>query len=143
MNEKYTKAFKEIHVILKKSSKEELNKIPKSFIQFIEKNMDVNYTPKIEFNENFEKSVLEETLLILALIYRDYLISDEERKKLIESEQKQLEILREKYNPDNLFKNNKKEFNVSSVSMEQQLIEIKQEKWYKSFLKKILDLFRH
>lgn len=143
MNEKYTKAFKEIHAILKKSSKEELNKIPKSFIQFIEKNMDVNYTPKIEFNENFEKSVLEETLLILALIYRDYLISDEERKKLIEREQKQLEILREKYNPDNLFKNNKKEFNFSSVSVEQQLIEIKQEKWYKSFLKKILDLFRH
>lgn len=33
MEENYSKAFKEVYIILNKSSKEELNKIPKSFIE--------------------------------------------------------------------------------------------------------------
>lgn len=89
MEEKYTKAFKEIYIILNRASNDELDKIPKSFIQFIEKNMDVNHNPEIEFNENFEKSVLEETLLLLALIYRDYLISKEERSMLLEKKEEE------------------------------------------------------
>lgn len=140
MEEKYTKAFKEIYIILNRASKEELSKIPKSFIELIEKNMNVDYNPQIEFNDNFENSVLEETLLILALIYRDYLTSEEERKELLKDEKMQLEELKENYNIENLFKKRKQESEESEI--EQQLIEIKEEKWYKKILNNILSIFK-
>ena len=38
MEEKYTKALKEVYIILNKASSKELNKIPKSFVEFIKKN---------------------------------------------------------------------------------------------------------
>lgn len=142
MVKKYENAFKEIYIILNKSSEEEINKIPKSFIKFIEENMNMDYEPRIDFDENFENTVLEETLLILALIYRDYLATEEERKILIENEEKQLKKLNESYDVENLFKKRKQEAEENSVNIEQQLIVIKEEKWYEKILKKILNLFR-
>ena len=89
MEEKYKKALKEAYVILQKSPKEEFNKIPKTFLEFIEKNMNAYYEPKIDFGKNFENSVLEETLVILALIYREYLVTEEEKEEFIRNEEKQ------------------------------------------------------
>lgn len=143
MEENYSKAFKEVYIILNKSSKEELNKIPKSFIEYIEKNMDIDYRPQIDFNKNFENSVLEETLLILALIYRDYLISKEEREILIKDEEKQLKELNESYNVENLFKKRKLESEENWRNVEQHLVVIKEEKWYKRILNKILNIFKN
>lgn len=142
MEEKYTKAFKEIYIILNRASSDELDKIPKSFIEFIENNMDVNHNPKIEFNENFENSVLEETLLLLALIYRDYLISKEERSILLKKEEEKLEELKESYNVENLFNKRKQDNEEHSGNMQQQLIVIKEEKWYKKISNKILKIFK-
>lgn len=142
MDEKYAKAFKEVYIILNKSSKEELNKIPKSFVEFIEKNMATDYNPQIDFKENFENSVLEETLLILALIYRDYLISKEERKILIKDEKKQLKELNDSYSIENLFDKRKQKLGQSSEDVEKQLILIKEEKWSKKILNKILSIFK-
>lgn len=142
MEEKYTKAFKEIYIILNRSSKEELNKIPKSFIEFIESNMDMEYNPQIDFNENFEKSVLEETLILLALMYREYLISKEEREVLIQNEKKQLKEQEESYTVENLFKKRKQESEECSINIEQPLTVIKEEKWYMKILNKILSIFK-
>ena len=142
MEEKYTKAFKEVYIILNRSSKEELIKVPKTFVEFIESNMDRDYNPQIDFSDNFEESVLEETLLILALIYRDYLISKEERAILLQDEEKQLEELKKSYNIENLFKKRQQESEESSSNIEQQLTVIKEEKWYKKLLNKILSVFR-
>jgi len=142
MEEKYTKAFKEIYIILKRASSDELDKIPKSFIEFIENNMDTNHEPQIEFNEDFENSVLEETLLLLALIYRDYLVSKEERTKLLKKEEERLDELKESYNVDNLFNKRKQDNELHSRNIEQQLIVIKEEKWYKKVLNKILQIFK-
>ncbi len=142
MEEKYTKAFKEVYIILNRSSKEELIKVPKTFVEFIESNMDRDYNPQIDFSDNFEESVLEETLLILALIYRDYLISKEERAILLQDEEKQLEELKKSYNIENLFKKRQQESEESSSNIEQQLTVIKEEKWYKKLLNKILSVFK-
>lgn len=142
MEEKYKKAFREIHIILNRVSSYELDKIPKSFIEFIENNMDVNYNPKIEFSENFENSVLEETLLLLALIYRDYLISTEERNILLKKEAERLEELKETYSVDNLFKKRIQDNEEYSRNIEQKLVVIKEEKWYKKILNKIAKILK-
>ena len=166
MEDKYPKAFKEIYMILSRTSKEELYKIPKTFIDFIEKNMDMNYEPQIDFNDDFENSVLEETLAILALIYRDYLISTEERQQLIENETTQLEELKKSYNIDNLFKkqnqekhenikkekynsenifiNNNRNVTIDNAENKQELalIGINDMRWYTKIWRFIKDFFR-
>jgi len=142
MEDKYTKAFKEVYIILNKSSRDEYNKIPKTFVSFIEENMDKEYTPQIDFNENFEETVLEETLLLLALIYRDYLITKEEREVLIKNEETQLKELEEMYSVKNLFKKRIQVKEENNIDIEKQLIVIKEEKWYKRILNKILNILK-
>ena len=87
---------------------------------------------------------MDESKIILSLIYREFLCSDEEKEilkirdyeKLKEEEQQ----LREKYNPDDIFKN-------KNVPQEEQLFEetrmtiVQEEKWYQKIFNLIKNLF--
>ena len=116
MENNYGKIFAEVLDIINNSEKEVKAKIPEKLYQQFEKNTDKSYKVNIDYSkEDWDNNISEETKEILALIYRDYIVSPEERKELIKEEaefekQKELE-LREKYNPDNLFKNKHKEIN--------------------------------
>ncbi len=113
--EKYNKAFKEVYMILKSFGKEMQGKIPTSLLDFIEENMDKDYFFILDDNIPLEEqSFMDETLGIISLIYRDYLCTDEEREKIKKEDEiyfKEIQTqrekeLREKYNPDNIFKKN-------------------------------------
>lgn len=139
------KAFSEIIEILKHTDQQIVEKIPNSFIKFLFENRDKEYTAGINFsNENWDDTILEDTKAILALIYRDYFVSDEERKELLleekRAQEKQEMEIREKYNPDNLFKNNNSEI-PNEFTEQTQLIEIQQYPWYKRLYQKILAIF--
>ena len=135
------KSFTEAITIIKNSEESIINKIPKDFINILDQNKDPDY--HINVNEiDVENDLLPETYSILGLIYRDFLVSKEERAKLIENEKsiikKYQESLREKYNTDTLFKKNKdkqptiNESTQSSMTIPQ-----------KSLFKKILEhIFR-
>lgn len=108
MKEVYRKAFSEVDEIFNLMPQGLLNKIPNEFKQIIKTEKSINYTPHIQ--EPLEECLLkEETIIVLALIYREFLCSKEEKEELkIRDAQKIKEAedeLREKYNPDNLFKN--------------------------------------
>lgn len=142
MENNYSKALKEVHEVLNNSEEEIITKIPNKFYEFIKDNMDKEYIASIDFfNPNWENTVYDETKAILALIYRDYLVDEETRSKLIieeKEEQKRIESeLREKYNPDNIFKN---KIDISKTE-EKQMIEIKALHWYQRIYQKILRLF--
>lgn len=101
------KSFTEAIEVIKNSEQEIINKIPKDFIRILEQNKDNDY--KININEiDVENDLLPETYAILGLIYRDFLVSKEERKQLIENEKiilkKYEEELSKKYSTDALFK---------------------------------------
>lgn len=139
------KAFSEIIEILNHTDKKVVEKIPESFIKFLFENMDKEYKVEINFfNENWDDTILEETKAILALIYRDYIASAEERKDLLIEEKREREKqemeLREKYNPDNLFKNKHSEI-PNEFKENTQLIAIQQYPWYKRLYQKILAIF--
>lgn len=145
MEDKYSKALKEVYVILENSEEKIKRKIPENFKLFVSKNMDEEYIPNINFNnETWEDTIMEETQQILAVIYRDYLVTKEEREELLEEEseeEKRIEQeLRERYNPDNIFKKHKEKnrSNDTNTSM----IKIEEIKWYKKFINKILSLFK-
>ena len=102
MQEKYKIALTEVKEVLNNTEKEVLKKIPIRFMNFIENNMSKNI--KVLINNDvgiLEQDISNEAKAIVALIYRDYVCTTEERATLIESERKKREkeekIKQEKY----------------------------------------------
>ena len=138
-------AFSEVYDII--YNFEINNKIPKSFIELIDNNRDKQYKVNIDYTKSINDQELQKgTRVILALIYRDYLCSQEERENLIKQDKEILEKIeeekREKYNYDNIFKNKetpeiKKEI-VAIVEYKQSNFILKILNKIKKFLNKIL-----
>ncbi len=62
---------------------------------------------------------------------------------MIEQEEKQTEELNESYDIEKLFKKRQRASEESVSNVEQHLDIIKEEKWYKKILNKILNIFKH
>ncbi len=111
----FKNALKEVDYIIGMFPLGIQKKIPDSVKKDIFENMNNDYIPNIsDINKPLEQqNILEETKLILASIYKEYIVSDEERKKLIMEENHIRQYLeekkKEKYNIDNLFKNMNKQ----------------------------------
>lgn len=138
------RSVSEVIVILEHTNKEIIKKIPQKFLKFLYEVQDKNYKVDLDFSApDWDSNLDEDTKAILALIYRDCIVSKEERIKLIEEEneekKKNDEILRAKYNPNNMFKK-REEKNFEELN-NTQLIVIKESPWYKRLYKKILSLF--
>lgn len=87
--ENYRKAFKEVYMILKSVGKEIQDKIPTSFMNFIEENMDKNYFFMLDDVIPLEEQLfMDETLGIISLIWRDYLCTNEEKEKIRKQDKK-------------------------------------------------------
>lgn len=129
----YANAYKEVIEILKHISKEDYNKIPQSKIKVFEENCNngwnFQYNPELTLNEQNTSKIAK---IIIAILFRDYWATEEQRKKINLKEkydkQKIEEEQRERYNPDNLFENRNQEVkqkgNVSTANV--QIIEYKE-----------------
>lgn len=143
MKEVYRDAFSEVNAILNIMPSSLFNKIPLKFRQMISEYKNNSYNPQIEEPvEDYE--LRDETKIILALIYRDFLCSDEEKERLkardtqkLKEEDKQL---REKYNPDNIF-NNRKIKNVEIVTKPVAMVEYR-ESFITRIINEIKNIFR-
>ena len=150
MKQEYRQAFTEVYEIFKLMPQELLDMIPKKFIKMIEEERDIQYITNIK--EPLEEQKLkDETIIILGLIYRDFLCLPEERKKLQEKDAKELgevkktieEEIKQKYNSDNLFNNKEKvETKIINEDKEKSLVVVKEEKWYKQIFNVITNLFK-
>jgi len=136
----YVKAFSEVYEILKLMPYELLEKIPQSFKKFIEQEKSKDYHPIIkEPIENYDLRV--ETVIIMGLIYRDFLVSDTERKMLQEKDNMELsKYYEERYSSDKIFESkqnleeNCNEENTSIVEYKESLL--------KRFIRKIKELWK-
>ena len=150
MKQEYREAFTEVNVIIQLMPEELVDKIPSRFRVMLEEEKDKNYHPDIK--EPLEEQKLkEETIIILGLIYRDFLCSPEERKELQEKDAKELQEvqmameqeMREKYNPDDIFKNRRKNNSEEqSYTENTSMIVVKEEKWYQKIFQIIKKLFK-
>lgn len=150
MKPEYREAFEEVFEIFNLMPKELLNKIPTKFYEMIKEERDTNYSPNIK--EPLEKQKLKnETIIILGLIYRDFLCPPEEKKILQEKDAKELQEIekeleqqiREKYNPDDIFKNkNRIVPEEVQQSKETRITIIQEEKWYQRIFNIIKNLFK-
>ena len=129
-------AFSDLSIIIKMMPKYMQKKINTNFINLIEQNKDTNYISKINSNIPLKYQELSETTqTLLALIYRDYLCNEEERKQLLIAENEELQKLDDE---------NKKRYEINFDKRNQQpnientttaLIEYKE----KSFIIKIIN----
>ncbi len=105
----YANAYKEVLDILKYVSKEDFEKIPAKKIEMFSK--CANYNHYFEYNPEMtlkEQNVSDIAQTIIAILFRDYWATDEQREKIIKKEKYDMQLLeeakKEKYNPDLIFK---------------------------------------
>jgi len=132
----------EINVIFDNLSNDILTKIPKNVQDFFKSIASDSY--KFEYDNTKtlnEQELKPKTKGIIALLYRDYICNENEKKQFIEKYNiyidKQEQIKHEKYNPDNLFKSSKKQALCDEVLP----ITYEKEKWYTKILNLLKGIF--
>lgn len=109
ITDEFAEASAEIDEILKYLPAEYVEKIPAKLREFFNKVKKEDYVSKIDpYKQLDEQELKPKTKTLLTVIYRNYWCNEEERaeldKILIENDKKYEEELRERYNPDNIFK---------------------------------------
>lgn len=143
ITKEYAMAYTEVIEILKHVPDEDVNKIPKEKLEFYKANMDNEYKYKLDMTKEFEEQEISDiTKAILANIFRDYWATSYQKERIEAKEKYDIEKLeeekREKYNPDNVFKNNKEETFVENTNLP---VEIKKETFFKKLISFIKGLF--
>lgn len=144
----YSEAVVEVLDILEHTKKEDVNKIPKKFIEFLENNKSKTYISNLDHTKTIKEMNLKpKTQALLGLIYLKYWANEEEkiefRKKAQANEANYQKELNERYNTNNLFKN-KNQVNIEKNGTTQQtsLVEIKKETIIQRLINKIKGMFR-
>ena len=111
MTSNYKKAYTEVLEILSHLSKEEIDKIPKEKIDYYKENMDVDYAYHIDPQKPLdEQYISSEANAILVTLFRDYFANESQKdvlKKMLDLNHEILErVKKEKYNANDIFKNN-------------------------------------
>ncbi len=116
----YANAYTEVLDILKYISKEDYEKIPKSKIKVFEENSNKNYSFTYDENKTLdEQNVSEITKVIIAILFRDYWATKEQRYIIIKKqqeikEQKQKELMAKFEQNKNISEKDLKKVNVAS-----------------------------
>lgn len=122
-------------------------KIPQKFREFLKRIEDKEYVFNVDLNKDIdEQNITEKTKDLITVIYRNYWCNEEERENLdrilTKNEREYQEKLREKYNPDNLFKKQNEENqvhpeNVSLIEYKTNTIFDKIKEFIKNIFKKL------
>lgn len=141
MTKEYQRILCDIDIILEHVGQTQREKIPKKLRDMIHNNKLPGYVSNINPKVPIEKQELQQdTKAFLAMLYLNYWCETQEEKdslkrKLQENQARQDAQIREKYNPDNIFKNPKEQSN------NMQMVEY-HESWFKKFTQKLINMFR-
>lgn len=119
-------AYAEIDSFIELLPKEEKEKIPSKLKQYFKDEKDKETPKKLSMDIPIEKQNLqEETWNLIAMIYLKYLCEDEEEKKELEqiydeNEKKYREEMKEKYNPEKIFKEREKQQVIQNLPIKVQ-----------------------
>lgn len=145
----YSEAAVEVLDILNHTNKEDVARIPQSFIKFLTNISSKSY--KVKFNHEQPINGLnlkKQTRELLGFIYITWWCDKEERekyKKLIQESNIKNEEIKEKYNVNDIFKNKKEKQEYKIIQnenvMKTSIAEYKKENIFKRVLNKILSFF--
>lgn len=144
MTDSYARAYVEILEIINHMGEEYKRKIPSKLLNFFEENKDLNYTYQLTKTTN-NGVFLDETISLLSMLESKYWATPEEKaildKALKDNEIEYQKQLKEKYNPDNLFKKQDKMKNNEEVTTNEVAMTVYKESIFKRFINKIKSIF--
>lgn len=147
MEQRMRIALTEVNCILENSEEEVLTKIPNKFKEYLNANMDKEFTPSfIPGLAIFAQPISMEAKELLKLVYRDFLATEDERKILIQKEEKILNTNAEHEQKEkiqtaqvNVFEKKEEEPKENEPIKNLQLIKV-EEKWYKKLFRRLKKL---
>lgn len=139
-----SKAHTELNEVIKRLSKQELEKIPEQVIKNIQETMDKEYIWRYDNTKELEEqNLMVETKALIVEMYERYLCSEDKKEFWNNYDRICLNMIEEKkkeeYNPDNIFKTKhiiKEEIKNTNLPKE-----IKKEKLFKRLINKIKCFF--
>lgn len=138
---KYTDAFTQVYVILNELDDEDYAKIPPEVVDAIRKNRNKEYEFEIDESVDLkDNNLLPEARALLFKIYRDYLATEKQRKKILnmQNEERAKKELKKKqqYNSD-VFANKKQESELKATQQTTDIVSYKE-----NIFKRIWDKLR-
>ena len=144
-NIEYANAYSEVLEIIKYIPKEDYDKIPESKIKLFQTKSNPNH--QLEYNPELtleEQQVSKRAKAIIAILFRDYWATDEQREKIIRKQRNDLYKLEqekyEKYSTDNIFNNQKNE--NKSIVVDKNNLPIKNESLFNKIIGFLKRLFK-
>ena len=142
-NVEYIQANTEIKCLLRYFPIEYIKKIPDRLLEIIYKNSDEKYNIEVDPNKDLKsQNISKKTKDMLAVLTYNYWSNESEKQyineRLNKNEKKYQEELREKYNPDNIFKD--KSTKIETVENTVAMVEYKEsiftkiKNWFKRII---------
>ena len=146
MENSLLRAYAEVDKILSFMQISYIEKVPKKLRELFKNEKLKDYDPNIDKNIPLNEQNLErKTYAILAMLNLHYWCNAEEKQELLKAysnnDKKREEELREKYNPDNIFKNRIKEPEQATEEVKA-LVEYKKENFIKKLINTIKRFFK-
>ena len=144
VNIEYKIAYSEVLEILKYISKEEFNKVPQDMLEMFKANASNNnefvYNPRKTLQE---QNVSETARIIIAILFRDYWATENQKEKILKKQNYDREKIKEEmYNTTNIFQKHNTQQTENCIKNEVAMIEYKEsiftkiKNWFKHFFNK-------
>ena len=148
MNVQTQEIYSEVYSILNLLGESYINKLPISLFNMIKQEKEENYNPKYNPKINLkQQNIKKESLAMIALFHLNYWCTTNEEKNELRAlfkanEEKHQAEIREKYNPDNLFKKHNTESVAKNVEENKIAMVEYKDSIFKRFINKIKGIFR-
>ena len=139
--------YSEVYCILNMLGENYIKRLPNSLYKIIRDSKSSTYNPQYSKEKSLnEQNIKRESLSMIALFHLNYWCNSNEEKEQLKqlfknNEEKHQAEIREKYNPDNLFKNRKQEITTESQPFINDVAIVKYKE--KNFLQKIFDKIKY
>ena len=152
LSAEFSEGVSETLDILNHMDKTYIDRIPKKFIEFLNNNKSADYISNLDHSQKInEMNLKEKTKDILATIYMNYWCDSQQKANysnlLKQNENNYQEELREKYNPDNIFKKNNQTQHIIQDTISHEVINDNvamveyKESFFRKFINKIKTIF--
>lgn len=140
----YSEAISEVLDILENSDDTISKKIPNKLIEFWQRNKSTTYKPNLDHSKTInEMKLKEKTKDIITMIYLNYLCDENEKKSIMDTLRKNEDnyqlMLRNKYNPDSIFK---KQTQQEIIKTEESIKNVAIVKYKESIFSKIIKVIK-
>lgn len=143
----YKVSITEVLYILKYLPNSLTSNIPTNFLNFLNNNSIPDYNPDFDLSKGLDNVKLKnKTKILLAIIYREYICSEQERSdynKILTQNENEYQIkLKEKYNINDIFNETKKEKTSDNNTTNSNQLVIYKKSYFtrvKDFIKKIFN----